>query len=319
MSVERTEHQFVAMGGGCRVLLDCSSRQLAIAALNSAEREVRRLDRKYSDYLEDSLLSRINRQAGSGESTPIDPETYHLLRFATTLWQQSGELFDPSCGVLRQAWRQGRDSEPASVELAQAVDRVGWRYVQLQKDRVSLSRAGMALDFGGFVKEYAVDTVARGLLSLGVESALVDLAGDMYAIGRQGDGSAWRVGIRDPARRDGAIAWIELENAGLASSGNYERYVEIRGKRYGHIYDPLSGEPVARLQAVSVAGSLCLVAGAAATIAMLLPPMDALDWLRRGGLPWLAVDAHGKLLRSGQAGQAHDQYPRAEKYFQLAG
>jgi thiamine biosynthesis lipoprotein len=122
----------------------------------------------------------------------------------------------------------------------------------------------------------------------------------MVALGAPADGPGWPVGIRHPAARETAIARVLLPQGGLASSGDYERCLEIDGKRYGHILHPRTGWPVGGLVAVSVLAPQCLVAGSSATVAMLKPTGEALNWLGQLGLPWLAIDAqlncHGSLV-----------------------
>lgn len=293
--MQRFEHHFTAMGGPCRIHVDCPSERAALDALAAAEEEVRRLEHKYSRYLSDSLTSQINRGAGTGKATPIDTETSRLLDYANNLWEQSEGLFDLTSGVLRRAWdfRSGR--VPQQVELDPLLSLVGWEWVEWDDEHVYLPLRGMELDFGGCVKEYAADAAAAVLAQVGIEHALVDLAGDMAAIGGQGDGNPWRIGIRSPVDAGRAVAGVDLASGGLASSGNYERCIEIEGRRYGHILNPGSGWPVEGLVAVSVTAPQCLVAGSSATIALLQPEAEALLWLEALGLPWLAVDQQGVL------------------------
>jgi thiamine biosynthesis lipoprotein len=127
----------------------------------------------------------------------------------------------------------------------------------------------------------------------------VDLAGDMVALGPPDGAAGWPVGIRHPSDRDSAVASVQLPQGGLASSGDYERCLEVDGKRYGHILHPRTGWPVGGLVAVSVLAQQCLVAGSSATIAMLKPAEEGLEWLAELGLPWLAIDTshncHGNL------------------------
>ncbi len=167
------------------------------------------------------------------------------------------------------------------------------------QETVYLPQAGMELDFGGCVKEYAADSAAQQLRQHGVAAALVDLAGDMAAVGVPAGMPGWPVGIRHPVVKDSAVAQVLLPGGGLASSGDYERCLQIGGKRYGHILHPRTGWPAHGLVAVSVLAQQCLVAGSSATIAMLKPGGEALAWLENLGLPWLAIDAdlvcHGRL------------------------
>jgi FAD:protein FMN transferase len=299
--MQRVEHTFKAMGGPCRLRLEVDDAASTGDAIAAAVAEVRRLELKYSRYVDDSLTSQINRAAGTGIPVPIDEETAGLLNYAQTAWQISDGLFDLTSGVLRRAWdfKSGRCPEQREVETVLPL--VGWDQVRWDQDSVALPRSGMELDFGGCVKEYAADSAALQLRRHGVASALVDLAGDMVAVGSPAGTPGWPVGIRHPIDKDRAIAQVQLPEGGLASSGDYERYIEIEGKRYGHILHPRTGWPISGLVAVSVLAAQCLVAGSSATIAMLKPADEALDWLAELGLPWLAIDAelqcHGSLAK----------------------
>jgi thiamine biosynthesis lipoprotein len=152
----------------------------------------------------------------------------------------------------------------------------------------------MEIDFGGIGKEYAADRAATVCAEHGIRHGLVNLGGDVRAVGPQPDGAPWRVGIRHPRREHAAIATVLLESGAVATSGDYERYFEVEGQRYCHILDPRSGRPVAHWQSVSVVAPLCVVAGSCATIAMLMGA-DAESFLREQGLRYVAVDADGTL------------------------
>lgn len=287
------------MGGLGRLRLESADADLVEAAMGAAVTEVARLEKKYSRYTDDSLTTRINRAAGTGEPVPIDPETAALLNYADTVWHESNGLFDLTSGVLRRAWDFKSKRPPKQSGIDKLLPLVGWEHVQWDEQSVYLPVSGMELDFGGCVKEYAADSAAAQLRKHGIDAALVDLAGDMAAIGVPAGEKGWQVGIRHPAERERAIASVVLPAGGLASSGDYERCMMIEGVRYGHILQPQTGWPVRGLVAVSVLAGQCLVAGSSATIAMLQPIDEALAWLESLGLPWLAVDedlnVHGSL------------------------
>ncbi|MDP3857576.1 MAG: FAD:protein FMN transferase [Stagnimonas sp.] len=272
----------------------------AAEVLTAARAELERLEAKYSRYRDDSLTTRINRSAGSA-ALALDAETAGLLDYAQQAWQQSGGRFDLSTGVLRRAWdfKSGKLPDPAVLATARAC--VGWQKLEWQRPRLRLPE-GMELDFGGLVKEYAADRVAALLRERGARGGMVDLGGDIAVVGPQPDGSAWRIGIRDPRRREAALAVIELARGGLATSGDYERGMSIAGVRYSHLLDPLSGQPVRGAASVSVAAPLCLLAGTASTSAMLMGE-GAEAWLRDLGLPWLLVGQDAELR--GSLGPVH--------------
>jgi thiamine biosynthesis lipoprotein len=289
--MQRFEHRFFAMGGPCRFRIDHADWVSAQAAIEAAEAEVRRLEQKYSRYLEGSLVSQINERAGSNIDTEIDVETAGLLNYADTLYRESEGLFDLTSGILRRAWDFKAGTVPAESQIEELLPLIGWYLVAWDESTIRLPREGMEIDFGGCVKEYASDSATKALADRGIENALVDLGGDMAALGKQADGRAWEIGIRHPRNKSHAIARVALKGGGLASSGDYERCLQIDGKRFGHILNPHSGWPVQGLVAVSVIAEQCLVAGSTATMAMLKPTEEALQWLDELGLPWLGIDA----------------------------
>ena len=283
------------MAGEHEIQLAGASASAARRAAEDAIADVLRIEAKYSRCRDDSVTSRINAAAGAAP-VAVDDETYALLNYAGQCHAQSDGLFDITSGVLRRAWNFRRDPPaiPSSDELAAILPLIAWRDVEWSERSVRLPRAGMEVDFGGIGKEYAADRVATILLGHGMRHGFVNLGGDIRAIGPQPDGTPWRAGIRHP-RVDGvAIAAFDLAEGALATSGDYERYFDLGGKRYCHILDPRTGMPVSHWQSVSVAAPLCVVAGSCATIAMLRGE-GATAFLDAQGLAWLGVAADGTI------------------------
>jgi thiamine biosynthesis lipoprotein len=292
-----TLHRFTfrAMASENEVQLHCDDPSRAGDAASRAIAEVQRIEAKYSRYRATSVVSRINARAGAAP-VAIDAETRGLLAFAAACHRQSDGAFDATSGVLRRAWRFDLDRVPADSELAPLLALIGWERVELTDDTVRLPLAGMELDFGGFGKEYAVDRAALVLNGSGVASALVNLAGDLTILGSQPDGSPWRVGIRHPRREDALLASLPVSSGAIATSGDYERFVEVDGVRHCHILDPRSGRSVRSFQSVTVHATSCLVAGSASTIAMLKGEDEGLAWLDELGLSHLCVRANGEVV-----------------------
>jgi thiamine biosynthesis lipoprotein len=285
--------EFSAMGTVCRLRLCAPSRAAAARAAEQAVAEVRRLEAKYSRYRDDSVVSRINTAAGTGEPVPVDAETAALLDFAAELYTHSGGLFDITSGVLRRAWRFDSGRLPSDDEVSALLPLVGWGQVAWDGQTVCLPQAGMELDFGGFGKEYAADSAATVLIGAGISGGTINLGGDVRIVGPRPDGHPWRVGVANPRRpADHVVAGVELHSGALTTSGDYERFMEVGGRRYCHILDPRTGWPVEHWQSVSVVGPSCLAAGALTTIGMLKRD-EAHEFLREQGVGFLTIDRDG--------------------------
>lgn len=292
-----TLHRFTfrAMAAENEVQIHSDDARFAEGAAGRAIAEVLRIEAKYSRYLPQSVVSHINASAG-GEPTAIDAETHGLLMFADACFRQSDGLFDATSGILRRAWRFDKPHVPREAELAPLLALIGWHGVELGAGSVRLQRPGMELDFGGFGKEYAVDRSALVLRDAGATSALVNLAGDLAILGPQPGRLAWRVGIQHPRRAGALLAKLPVTSGAIATSGDYERFIEADGVRHCHVLDPRTGRSARGFQSVTVHAPSCLVAGSAATIAMLKGAHEGLEWLRSLGLAHLCVLEDGTVV-----------------------
>ena len=278
-----SHYPFSAMGSPCELQFyaenDAVSQKVAQKIIN----DIKRLERKYSRYRSDSFLSKINQVAALGGSLSIDEETAGLLNYAQTCYALSDGLFDITSGILRQAWQFDTLVLPDDKIIQSLLKKIGWQKLQVENSILSFLQAEMELDFGGIVKEYAADRASTLCLNAGILHGIINLGGDIKIIGAHPDGKPWRVGIQHP--RDKTKIWkvVKLKRGALASSGDYERCMVIDGVRYGHILNPKTGYPVRHLAAVSVVADLCVVAGSAATIAI-LKEKEGEKWLRSLGL-----------------------------------
>jgi len=286
-------YTFRAMAADNEVQIHARDEAEARVAAQRAIAEVHRIEAKYSRYRPESLLSRINAAAG-GEPVAVDAETQALLDYAAACWRESGGLFDATSGVLRRAWDFAVARVPAAAEREPLLARIGWQHVEREEGSVRLALAGMELDFGGLGKEYAVDRAAAELHACGISSALVNLAGDLAVLGPQPGGSAWRIGIRHPRLAGAVAATLDVASGAIATSGDYERYIEVDGVRHCHLLDPRTGLSAQGFRSVTVHAPTCLVAGSAATVAMLKGERDGLAWLAALGLPSYAILADGR-------------------------
>ena len=255
---------FAAMGTRCRVSLRGGPAPEAVAT--AVLDWVGGFEGRYSRYVEDSWLSRVNAAAG-GDWTPMDAEAEQLMRLCGQLAYLTHGALDATSLPLTRLWdwRRGRVPTDAEVEAARGL--VGWRGVELAPGKIRLSRAGMAIDLGGVGKEYAVDQTILMLARMGVGSALVDYGADIRVMGLPGDGrAAWKIGLEDPANPGHARVHVVVRDGAVATSGGYVRGFDAGGRRFGHIVDPRTGRPAANdVLAASVLAPSCTQAGMLST------------------------------------------------------
>ena len=284
---------FEAMGSACEVVLASHTQNEAESMAKLAIDEVLRIERKYSRYTTDSIIAKINQQAGC-EAVQCDDETWALFQFASQLFDKSDGLFDITSGVLRQAWDFKKPEVPTSQKLEALLPLVGWQNVVLQDQSIALPLAGMEVDLGGFGKEYAADRAVQVLKEKGVTHGYVNLAGDMRFLGPKPTGEPWMIGIQDPRVRDQVVATLPITQGGLATSGDYERYFELNGQRYCHVLNPKTGMPVSYWRSVSVTSPATVVSGCTTTMVM-LKEADGLAFLQATGFDFFAIDHTGKV------------------------
>jgi thiamine biosynthesis lipoprotein len=273
---------FPALGTMCEVQYTADNDRQASDFERTAVGWVNVFEARYSRFRADSLVSRINAAAGR-EWIEVDPEMESMLKLCDSLHFMTQGILDPTALPLIKAWdyKPARPKVPEAREVSRALALVGWEKVQRVPGKVFLPVEGMALDFGGFGKEYAVDFVAQLAIDRGIKAALVDFGHDLRALGIPPGRPAWHIGLEDPRHPGSTRGSLAVVNRGVASSGDYIRYFESEGKRYGHIIDPRTGYPVANgcLQATVIASS-CLQAGVLSTTAFVLGATRGIEFIQ---------------------------------------
>jgi thiamine biosynthesis lipoprotein len=275
---------FPALGTTCEVQYAAPAGEAQAAAFEAAAvRWVQAFEAKYSRFRPDSLVGRINRAAGRWW-VEVDSDMERLLGLCDALYSMTNGLLDPTALPLIQLWNWKAEHPviPGADQIAAARRLVGWQKVQRKPGGIFLPDAGMALDFGGFGKEYAVDIVAQIALDHQIPNVLVDFGHDLRALGAPPGRPAWHIGLEDPRRPGTAWASVALSGSqGIASSGDYVRCFRLNGRRYGHIIDPRTGWPVANgcTQATIIANT-CLQAGVLSTTAFVLGVPQGVEFVQ---------------------------------------
>ncbi|MEZ5276271.1 MAG: FAD:protein FMN transferase [Opitutaceae bacterium] len=273
-----TRIDFKAMGTNCMIQFVAGSEAQARSFGQAVVDWVGRFEARYSRFREDSLISRINAAAGRGWVT-IDEETAALLQLCDQLYLTTGGVFDPTALPIIRLWYrslgQPEPEIPSDEAVAAAMSRVGWLRVQREADRIFLPEPGMAIDFGGFGKEYAVDQVAGIAEAHGLSDVLVDFGHDVRVAGAPPGLPCWHIGLEDPFRPGQCWSSLGITGRGIATSGDYIRVFVRDGKRYGHIIDPRTGYPVSNgVRSVTVVSDSCLQSGILSTTAFILGPVE---------------------------------------------
>jgi thiamine biosynthesis lipoprotein len=286
-------YAFTAMGSNCEVRLYEEEHQNVEDIACAAAQEVERIGRKFSRYRSDSIVADINAAAKAGASITVDSETAHLLNTAFDAHRVSGGLFDISSGVLREIWNDNTTVLPSQHQISEVLERTGLDKIAWTDSKLLFSVPGMQIDLGGLGKEYAADRVAEICWSQGIKSGLIDLGGDLVILGPHPDGTPWRIGVRDPASPDEALVTLFVAGGGVATSGDYERFWIIDGKRYSHILNPMTGWPINGLSSVTVVAENGLKAGMMSTIAM-LKGADGPTWMQHDDVVNFHIEASGQ-------------------------
>jgi len=287
------EVQYVAPGGSTQ----------ADGFESAATGWVNAFEAKYTRFRPSSLVSRINAAAGQSW-IEVDDDDEQLFQLCDALYAMTQGVLDPTALPLIRLWNWKAEHPviPKEEEIAVARRLVGWKKVLRQPGRVFLPEPGMALDFGGFGKEYAVDFVAEIAVRHGIENVLVDFGHDLRALGLPPGRPAWHIGLEDPQQPGSFKSSLAISGGkGVASSGDYIRCFRMNGRRYGHIVDPRTGHPVANgcTQATIVADS-CLQAGVLSTAAFVLGVPAGLDLIQScPGAEGLLVTEHTRAQTRG--------------------
>jgi thiamine biosynthesis lipoprotein len=270
---------FQAMGTRCVVNFVAPDRQASELG-NFVLDWVGAFEAKYSRFLATSLVSRINAAAGR-EWVSVDAETEQLFALCDQMHFVTSGTFDPSALPLIQLWDWKKGVIPTEEAIAQTQRRIGWRKVQRAPGRVCLPEPGMGIDLGGVGKEYAVDRVAQYLAGAGVSGAVVDFGADVRVVGLPADGRpGWHIGLDDPRQPGRCWCGLGLREGAVATSGDYIRRHEVNGRRYGHILDIRTGQPVHNhCLSVSVIAPSCTLAGMLSTAVFVLGPDQGLRLL----------------------------------------
>ncbi len=209
------------------------------ALLDKAFENIRQLEKVFSAHTPDSELARLNNL----KKAEVSFHLLELIKKSTVVSEITGGAFDITVLPLIELYKQAELSgnPPVEKEIRECLARTGWHKIEIKGTTVKIP---CGLDMGGIAKGYIVDKTAEFLKEHGVKNGLVNAGGDIYCFGRPPRGEKWRIGIQSPSRKDVLITDLYVSGFAVATSGDYERYLLIKGKKFGHIIDPVTGKTV---------------------------------------------------------------------------
>jgi thiamine biosynthesis lipoprotein len=276
----RYEETKFLMGTEVNIIVVGSNREAIRSAARAGFREISRIEDIMSVYKLDSELCSLNK---TGEQE-VGEELLCVINKACCASVLSDGAFDITCKPLIDLWHNARKTNeiPDTQSIQDALSIVGYKNISIKNNNVKFNKAGMKIDLGALAKGYAVDMAMDIIKNYDINGALIDAGGDLRAIGKREDGKLWEIGIKHPREKNRIIGLINLENSAVATSGDYERFFMLNGKKYSHIIDPKTGYPVDnQIVSVSVLSSDCLTCDSLATVLTVLGEKRGIELIEK--------------------------------------
>ena len=289
----RTETRL--MMGTYATIIALGPKEITTKAMNLAFMRMQEIDVKFNPINPQSPVYAFNRN-----NKPIsDPEIISLVKRALEISRKSNGAFDITVAPLLELWGfyVKASSVPKDKEIKSCLRNVGYRHLLFKGGKLNKDNPKVKIDFGGIAKGYALAEAARVLKNNGVTSVLIDLGGDIYVLGRYG-ARPWKVGIRNPRGTD-ILGYLEAKDQSVSSSGDYERFFVEKGKRYHHIFNPVTGYPTEEVAEVTLIHPDPVLAQAWAKIPFVMGSQKGLQALDRiKGMQAIVVTSDGEILYS---------------------
>lgn len=266
-AVEKEFRTHAKLMGSAFELIVVSDEDTGDEMMTAAIQEIKRIEYLLTEFSETSQTSLMNRNAGL-QPVEVDAEVYDVIKRSKEISALTQGAFDITSGLLKKMYNfKGEHfTFPDDEQIRKALNKVGYQKIMLMNShQVYLTVRGMHIGFGAIGKGYAADKAKVLLQSKGVTSGVINASGDLTAWGTRPDGKPWRVGIANPDNPSKVVAWIPIQNASVATSGDYEQYFEKDGVRYSHTIDPKTGRPVRGIKSVTVVSPSAELSDALAT------------------------------------------------------
>jgi thiamine biosynthesis lipoprotein len=302
--VKTAQKELLLMGSRFELISVAHSEEKAWQAINAGIAEIKRIEKLISSWNPDSQTSEINQNAGI-KPVKIDRELFELIYRSKKVSELTNGAFDITFASMGSIWKfdGSMESFPDEETVQKARSKINWKNIVLNTDSLTafLKEGGMKIGFGAIGKGYAANRAKAIMQEKNILGGLVNAGGDLIAWGASGKPEPWTIKIADPKQKDRAIAWLQITDQAVVTSGDYERFFIMNGKRYAHIIDPRTGYPTTGVKSVSIICPDAELADALATAVFVMGKDKGLNLLNQlKGIEGLIITDDDKLHYSDQ-------------------
>lgn len=290
------------MGTSFEISVVAASEQIGYINIDEAVSEIKRIEAMISSWDPDSETSKVNRNAGI-RPVPVSMELFQLVERAKKLSEITDGAFDISYASMDNIWKFDgtMDRMPSPHQIKASIRKIGYEKIilNMEEQTIFLAEEGMRIGFGAIGKGYAADRAKEFLISKGVKGGIVNASGDLTTWGTRETGEKWMIGITDPVEKDDVFSWLPVVESSVATSGNYEKYLEFKGERYSHIIDPRTGYPTKGVNSVSIFAKRAELCDALATAVFIMGRDSGIHLINQlDGVEVVLVDGDNRIHKS---------------------
>src|SRR6056297_1242594 len=290
------------MGTRFEITVVATNEEIGYINIDEAVSEIERVEKLISSWDKDSETTLINKNAGI-KPVKVNRELLNLIERSIKISEITDGAFDITYASMDNIWKFDgtMDKVPTEAEIKNSVSKVGFKKIQLDAENqtVYLPEKGMKIGFGAIGKGYAADRAKELLVSKDVKGGIINASGDLTTWGTKVTGEKWLVGIANPLSKDKVFSWLPIIESSVATSGNYEKYIELDGKKYSHIIDPRTGYPTRGINSVSIFAKQAELCDALATAVFTMGRDVGLHMINQiDGVEAVVVDSENKVHKS---------------------
>ncbi|MDO6604840.1 FAD:protein FMN transferase [Arenibacter palladensis] len=290
------------MGDKFDITVVADNEEIGYINIEEAVSEIKRIEKLISSWDEESETSKINKNAGI-KPVKVSVELYKLIERANQISEITNGAFDITFAGLDKIWQfdGSMKYKPTKEEIKQSVSKVGYKKIILNEEdhTVFLQLKGMKIGLGGIAKGYAVDMAKELLVGKQVRAGVINASGDLTTWGTKATGEKWLIGIANPLSKDKIFSWLPVLESSVATSESYDKYITFDGRKYSHILDPRTGNPISGINSVSVFSKTAELSDALATAIFVLGVDSGMALINQlKGTEAIIVDDNNKMHKS---------------------